>query len=662
MVTGLNSSRIWPSVSGNIHWPQHPNRAQLQRKSGEKSVMQLSRSPSCSFAASGIGVLLAAGLLSACSGSVDPEGTPRRIAREVERTLTTVAQNELVRDPELATTLGLAPDAAGYPFNRFLSDRSQAAFERSRLERLETLDVLVRTSRPAQGSALARHLDAVIAAHEAAEEVLVSGHGTGDLSNFYPYVADHLRGAYLDVPELLVRQQPVETAADVDAFLSRVAQLPGALDDDRRRLEADAAAGVVPPAAVLARMQALAASGAAQAPDTSFLVQTFDNLLAGVPGMTPDERAAKAEEMRTLFTERLVPAYARFGEAVVRLTESAPAEPGVWQIEGGNVWYGAVLAAYTSTRSTPAELHARGLEDVTRLSRELDAALGAVGSTDGSIAQRLAALSQQPGQVYEDTDLGRAALIERLSALSLRARGVVESQIGAAPDTAVTVSAVPLAFAAASPSSTYTARTEDGRNPARFEVNLARITDWPDFSLSTLVFQHTLPGRHAETEAARTIAALPLARQLISNPGYGDGWAAYAETLAEENGLYTDDPLGRIGYLRSMLLRAARQVVDTGIHHQKWSRDRAIDYLVATTGISVELAAEEVDRFSAWPGEAAACWIGRQRLLDLRERAQRVLGPRFDPKAFHMVILGGGPRPLDMVEADVTRWYTEASR
>jgi uncharacterized protein (DUF885 family) len=111
-----------------------------------------------------------------------------------------------------------------------------------------------------------------------------------------------------------------------------------------------------------------------------------------------------------------------------------------------------------------------------------------------------------------------------------------------------------------------------------------------------------------------------------------------------------------------MLLRAARLVADTGIHQQKWTRDRAISYITSTTGLSPEAAADEVDRYSIWPGQAAAYWIGRQRLLDLRERAQRVLGPKFEPKAFHAAILGGGPRPLDMVEADVTRWYTEAAR
>lgn len=624
--------------------------------------MQLQFQPRRLKPGTGLAALIAAGVLGACSGASDPEGTPRRVAREVESTLTIVAQNELVRDPELATELGLTPDAAGFPFGRLLTDRSQAAFERARLERLETLDVLVRTARPAPGSALARHLDTVIAAHEAAEAVLVSGHGAGDLSAFYPYVADHMRGAYLDVPELLVRRQPMETAADVDAFLARVSQLASAMDDDRRRLEADALSGILPPVAVLARMQGLAATGALQDTEASFVIQTFDNLLNGVDDLPPETRAARSATLRSLFTDTVLPAYARFADAVGRLAEEAPAEPGVWQIAGGDAYYRAVLDAYTGTRETPAQLHARGLADVARLTGELDAAFAGLGLPDGTVAERINFLAQQPGQLYEDSDLGRAALIERLAGLEVQARSLVETQIGAPPSNAVTISMVPLEFAAAAPSAIYTPRTADGRSPARFEINLARITDWPDFTLPTLVFHETLPGHHLESALAAETANLPLARQLIWNAGYGEGWASYAETLADEGGLYTDDPLGRIGYLQSMLLRAARLVVDTGIHEQKWTRDRAIDYIIATTGLSVEAAADEVDRYSVWPGQAAAYWIGRQRILDLRERAQRVLGPKFEPKAFHAAILGGGPRPLDMVEADVTRWYTDAAR
>lgn len=471
-----------------------------------------------------------------------------------------------------------------------------------------------------------------------------------------------MRGAYLDVPEMLVRFQPMETPEDVDAFLARVAQLPGAMDDERRRLDADARAGVVPPAPILARLQAVVAAAALDTPETSFLVQTFDNQLNGVAGLTPEARAGYSRQIRTLFTGSLIPAYERFAGAAGALAASAPAEPGIWQLKIGDAYYLAVLAAYTGTAETPAELHARGLADVARLTADLDAALKEAGLAEGTVSERLAFLAQQPGQLYEDTDLGRAALIERLTGLTTRARRLAEDQIGTVPATEVTVSMVPLAFAASAPSAIYMPRTADGRNPARFEINLTRMSDWPDYSLPTLAFHETLPGHHLESALASEQGGLPLARQLIWNVGYGEGWASYAETLADEGGLYTDDPLGRIGYLQSMLLRAARLVADTGIHQQRWTRTRATEYILSVTGLSAEAVRDEVDRYSVWPGQAAAYWIGRQRLLDLRERAQRVLGPRFDPKAFHAAILGGGPRPLDMVEADVTRWYTEAGR
>ena len=601
-------------------------------------------------------------LLAACSDVADPEGTPRRIAREIESTLTTVAQNELVHDPELATELGLPPEQAGYPFNRFLTDRSQAAFERARLDRLETLDVLVRTSRPATGSALANHLDTAIAAHEAAETVLVAGHGTGNLSAFYPYVADHIRGAYLDVPELLVRRQPMQTPEDASAFLERAAQLPGTLDDERRRLEADAQAGVTPPRPVLERMQAQAAIAAAALPDTSFLIVTFEGQLDRITGLKPQARRQLSARMRALLEEEITPAYARLAASTAQLATDAPGEPGVWQIRGGDAYYEAILAAYTGTRDKPADLRAGGETDVAALTNDLGKALGALGLTEGTLGERLGVIALQPGQIYEDSDIGRAALIERLTQLNGRARFVVNKQIGGIPSEPVSISVVPAAFAQAAPPSAYAARTADGRVQARFEINLTRMSDWPDYRLPTLVFHETIPGHHLRSLMASSKAGLPLARRLISNSGFSDGWAAYAETLAFEGGLYTEDPLGRIGYLQSMLLRAARLVVDTGIHEQKWTRDRAVAYIVSVTGLSPEAARDEVDRCSVWPGDGAAGWIGRQRILDLRERAQRVLGPRFDPKVFHAVILNGGPRPLDMVEADVTRWYTELAR
>lgn len=593
----------------------------------------------------------------ACTPRADPEGTPRRVAREIERTLTTIAQNEVTRDPELATRLGLPEADAGFSYNRFLTDRSQAAYERARLSRLETRDLLVRITRPARGSALASHLDTLIAAHETAETLFMGGHGTSALGASYPYVADHTRGAYLDVPDLLARFHTLRTPADARAYVDRMAQFADAIQDDRRRLESDARAGTVPPAPILRRMHFLASAAAETPPETSPAVTSFENLLPGIAELTPEERAQLLADVRRIAAENVRPAYAAFAASLNTLANTAPELPGVWQLPDGPAYYAAALKAYTGDDASPAGLHERGKLEVDALLLETSRALAALGLEEGTVGERLAFLAAQPEQVYPDTEEGRAALIGRILTHADRAEAALASQFDIALAEKAGLRAAPPEFAGFLPPAAYLPRALNGHRPARVEINAQRLADWPDFSLAVLAFHELIPGHHLESSAARQ-ADLPLARQMVWNVAYGEGWASYAETLADELGLYSEDPLSRIGYLQSMLLRAAALVADTGIHSERWTRDQAIAYLAETTGLSLEKSADEIDRYTVRPGYAAAYWIGRERILDLRERAIRVLGPKFDPKAFHRVILMGGPRPLSMVEDDVTRWYT----
>lgn len=601
--------------------------------------------------------LLLAGSLAACTDRADPEGTPRRVAREIDRTLTTVARNELARDPELATRLGLPESATGYRHTAYLTDRSQAAYERSRLARLETRDLLVRITRPARGSALARHLDTVIAAHETAETLFMAGHGTSALGASYPYVADHTRGAYLDVPDLLIRFHPLNTPEDAHAFIDRMAQFADTIDDDRRRLEADAQAGIVPPAPILRRMLVSAYGFTAAGTENSEILTRFETLLPSIGGLGADERSQLIEDARRIHARTVIPAYAAFAESLATLANTAPELPGVWQLPDGPAYYAAALRAFTGDEASAAGLHERGRREVDARLIELDRALAGIGLAEGSVGERLAFLAEQPGQAYPDTGEGRAALIETLGAHAARASAALSAQFDFPAPGPVSLVILPQTAAHARPA-TYRPPPANGSAPARVELNLARLDDWPDYRLAALAFHEIMPGRHLEHAATLAAADLPLARQLIRLVPYAEGWGSYAETLADELGLYSEDPLSRIGYLQSMLLGAARLVTDTGIHHERWSRDQAITYLVETAGLSPPMAAAEVDRFTVRPGYGAAYWLGRERFLDLRERAIRVLGPRFDAKAFHRVILTGGPRPLRMVDEDVTRWYT----
>jgi uncharacterized protein (DUF885 family) len=605
-------------------------------------------------AISGIAII---SFLAACAPAVDDAGTPRRIAREVDESLTSIAVNELADDPELATRLGLTEELAGYRFNTYLTDRSQAAYERSRVKRLETLEALLSAPRPAEGGRQAGHLDTVIRAYETAESLFVTGHGQTGLGRAYPYVADHMRGAYIDVPDLLTGAHPFNTAADARDYVARLSQFAGALQDERRRLQADARAGIVPPAKVLERMQALAGQVGAPPAETHVLVTTFDNLVSGADGLAPDEEAELRGRVLDLVQTDILPAYEEFSAALEGLKADAPEDPGVWQLPGGNAYYDSVLAAYTDEGLSAETLHAQGLAEVEQLTHSLLAALEAEGFTEGTLAERLAALAAVEGQLYEDTPEGREALLARMRTHLARAEAALADIMPAMPRTGVTIRAVPDFLQASAPSAYYSAAPANGSAPAQFEINLAQMTDWPDFALATLVFHETVPGHHLESALTAERSNLPLIRQMVWNVAYGEGWAVYGEILAHDAGLYADDPLGRIGFLQSLLFRAARLVADTGIHRDQWTRQEAIDYLVETTGQSPESMAQEVDRYAVWPGQAAAYWVGARKIMDLRERSRRVLGPDFDLAEFHDVILERGPRPLALLEEDVERWY-----
>ena len=601
--------------------------------------------------------LTALPLLVMCAPPVDDAGTPRRIARQVDQLLTSIAQTELAGDPELATRLGLSKDTAGYEFNAYLTDRSQAAYERMRVTRLETLEALLAAPRPAAGGDQARHLDTVIHAYETAETLFVAGHGQTGLGHAYPYVADHMRGAYIDIPDLMTRSHPVNTAQEARDYVARLSQIAPTLQDERRRLEADARSGIIPPVFILERMQTLAEEAGAGPAEEHILVTTLENLMGGPEDLTEEERDRLLEMATGLVRDEVLPAYSDYGAALEQMKENAPQEPGVWQLPDGESYYDAALQAYTYEGMTAEALHAQGIAEVERLSGELMQALEAQGYTEGTLAERLAALTAEEGQLYEDTPEGREALLARLRQHLAEAQADVSEVMPYMPRTAVTVRAVPDFLQSSAPSAFYNAAPANGSAPAQFEINLGDMTAWPDFTLATLVYHETIPGHHLESAITAERANLPLIRQMIWNVAYGEGWGVYSEVLADDLGLYDEDPLGRIGYLQSMLFRAARLVADTGVHEMRWTRQDAIDYLTETTGLPRAAMAQEVDRYTVWPGQAAAYWVGAKRILDLRERAQRVLGPDFDLKAFHQIVLSGGPRPLSILEDDVERWY-----
>lgn len=580
---------------------------------------------------------------------------------------------ELRAQPELITRLGLPGGLIGPQENALLGDRSQAAFERHRLRRIEVLRYLQAMTLAPEGSELRRDQETVLRTYDNAVRVSEFGHGRVELGNAYPYAADHRSGAWVDLPRLLVTSQPVTSRLEAEDYILRLVGLADRIDEERLRLLADSEAGIVPPEAVLERFAAALDVRLARPVTEDPLLTIFENRLPGVAGLDAAVALQLHQDAENVLETRVRPAYERLRAAVDRMTERASDVPGVWALPEGDAYYDALLALHIRPGTSAEALHRQGRARVDELTAMLDGELAAMDGlfeeTDllnGSVGERLARLAVDPSQSFTVPPEGwepaepydpRAAMLDGLDAEIAEARRLMAAWIARQPDLAVIASDLPDGQDRLSARAIYQAPAPDGSRPGVLLVDMSEPADWPRFSLPALVWHETVPGHHTEAAFAMEVTRPPLIRQLIWHTGYGEGWASYAETLALEAGLAEDEPLTRIGALQSQLFSAARMVADTGLHRMRWTREEAIDYLVETTGLPRASMAAEVDRMTVWPGQASAYIAGQTEIEALRARAEAVLGENFDVAAFHYTLLAGGPRPLTQVASDMERWY-----
>lgn len=605
-------------------------------------------------------VFIASLCVSSC-GAPNQSGAKneRKTSTNITALLESAAKQELAYLPETASQLGISAEVAGYSFFADINDRSDAGIARIALQRIETLAKLEDVEVDELPTDLATSLLTVRTAYRNVVDMQAFGHGQVSLGFVRPYALDQLSGGYIDVPDLLLNRQPTRVMDEALFYIERLAGLAGAIDDERRKLEADERRGIAPPSFILERMQLLAIALADGDAPVHPLVRTLENQMIGLPDISDSQREQISNQARRIVSTEIIPAYDRLSETLADMQTRASDVPGIWQLEHGEEYYAAVLNFYSGRSASPAEIHDEGLQLVEQLTARLERALQDQGFIEGTITERLTQIGEMPDQQYPNTEEGRQALLDRLSNQMLAMQSRTIDFIDTPPATSVSVMQVPDFLAPTAPGGYYIAAPADGAAPALFFINLRDTREWPAFTLPTLLYHETWPGHHLESALVAEQVSLPLIRQMIWNPTFGEGWAVYAEDLAYEFGAYSDDPMGELGYLQSLLFRAARLVTDTGLHYDRWSRQRAIDYLVATTGQPASAMATEVDRYTVWPGQATSYMSGRQTLRALREKAQIILGDNFSLKSFHAVILGDGPRPMSIVEQDVEAWIID---
>ncbi|MGD8626608.1 MAG: DUF885 domain-containing protein, partial [Anaerolineae bacterium] len=479
------------------------------------------------------------------------------------------------------------------------------------------------------------------------------------------YLDDRVRGhefAYHDYPvnsltiwgvqnwivDFMVSYQPIADEQDAENYIARLAQLDEWVAQLLEELELRKKAGVVPPKYILLASIAQVEGHLGRRPDGSFdverivLYDSFREKLAGADGIGAAEKerllaAAEAEIKKTF-----VPAFGALRDYLQQLTSEAGVDAGVWRLPEGEAYYAYLLRSQTGTEMRPDEVHELGLAEVARIQAEMQAAAAEMGYPAGISLAELNERLWAEGGFLEGEAL--RAEYERLIA---GAQAASEAYFGQQPEAELVIEPEPFGSGLAY----YVAPPLDGSGPGKFYTNLAR--PMVRFILPTVTYHETVPGHHFQGALARE-AHLPTFRRALLFNAQAEGWALYAEQLAWEMGLYEDDPLGNLGRLQFELIRAARLVIDTGIHARGWTRSEAAAYYEEATGIQSSPAA--MDRYVILPGQGCGYTIGLLKIRELRQRAMGRLGEAFDVKAFHEVLLGQGAMPLAILEQVVEDW------
>lgn len=553
----------------------------------------------------------------------------------------------LRRSPEEATSNNFDTGAHSYLRAR-LDDRSLAARAGDRAAIKIALGDLGRIERASLSARAMLDYDVAQFVYTTLDDLLGRyGYVDGNLRPS-PYVVSQMNGAYYWLPDFIGTRHPIETKADAEAWLARVAALSTAIDQETDRIRHDAGLGVVPPDFVIARTIAQIAGLRDGDPLQSALIGPA---LARIASKKLGDYGPRAV---AVFRGRVAPALSRQIAALEAVRAKASDTAGVWHLPDGEAYYASAVRSNTTADIAPGELHKLGLAQCEELIAEIDRGLKAQGLSRGSVGERIAALNRDPRFRVSDDDAGRARLIsmaeEQLKAITAR----LPAAFGEVSVKPLVVRRIPAAIENGAPGAFYSEGAEG--QPGIYSLNLKNPAEHATWRLPTLTHHEGIPGHHFQYSIASNSPALPLFRRIVRFSAYTEGWALYAQQVADELGIHAGDPFARIGYLQSELFRAARIVVDTGIHHQRWSKDQAVRWMVENAGEQPLATEREVTRYSVYPGQACSFKVGANRIVAAREAARAAMGSRFDVREFHKLVLESGPVPLAVLEAAVAQW------
>jgi uncharacterized protein (DUF885 family) len=475
--------------------------------------------------------------------------------------------------------------------------------------------------------------------------------------NDYGYVFDQMNGAQSQIPAFLINIHRVDTKSDARAYVNRLYGIGPAMTQAISQAKARAAKGIMPPKWVF-----------------PYVISDARNVITGAPfGDGPDaplyaDFKGKVAKLKISQIEKdlliadaaqalnasVKPAYEALIAEMTAQEKVAGTDDGVWRFPDGAGYYAERLSNYTTTNMTPDQIHNLGLAQVARIHKEMRVVQKKMG-VKGDLQAFFNYMRTEPKFYAPETAEGRALYLSETQKAQDAVTPLLPKWFGVLPKAPLVVKPVEAFREKSAGKAFYQRPSPDGSRPGTYYANLYTMADMPLTEVEALFYHEGVPGHHLQLAIQTELKDVPAFRQFGGVTAYSEGWGLYSEKLAKDMGLYTD-PARDFGRLQLELHRAIRLVVDSGLHHKRWTREQAIEYVEDNSADAPGGIVKAIERYIIYPGQATAYMVGRLKISELRDKAQKALGKKFDIRGFHDTVLKSGPVPLDVLEEQVDAW------
>ena len=479
----------------------------------------------------------------------------------------------------------------------------------------------------------------------------------------YGYIFNQMRGAQSGIPTFMINFHKISTIDDANDYITRLEKIDAHMGAIISNSNKAADKGIMAPKFVY-----------------NHVIRDAQNILSGAPFEDTEELNVLMKDFRDkveasdIADDQKEDLYARALSA--RLTSVKPAfqnvintardhqsrtsdDDGAWKLPRGDEYYASRLEQMTTTNMTADEIHELGLKEVARIHTEMRAIMKDV-EFEGDLQEFFTYLKEDPRFTYEDSDAGRQAYLDDATAMIDTMKGRLDDVFLRKPQADLVVKRVEAFRERSAGKAFYNRPAPDGSRPGVYYANLYKISDMPTYQMEALAYHEGVPGHHMQIAIAQELQGVPKFRKFGGYTAYSEGWGLYTEFLPKEMGFYSD-PYSDFGRLSMEIWRAARLVVDTGLHHKKWTRQEAIDYLLENTPNPENDCVKAIERYIVTPGQATAYKIGMLKILEMRDKSREALGVKFDIREFHDVFLAQGAVPLDVFESRIDAWIASKS-